>query len=291
MARRAVPFKRMPDDVQIAAFVKLLEETLRTQVENLREFCDSGENVELFIKALVAGDDLPRRKMIGGGDVRKKMCRQYVMNLAVRRGILTEARSQDLSPASMDSKCGSPRNLLTLLQAIVDKAGVAMLPYVSDDESSDRTSGGRTPRSSGGVETSQMASFGWEQRQELHRLEGEQEGKMKRLEIVLTTHRSRLQRLRDSLKPSADHSMMEEMQAVLQAYGGGPSVCDDGDPAVMQYNEIIETETRLNHMLHELGEEPRPSPQLINPRVLLRDISDLRSQVQVQLDACLVAIG
>jgi hypothetical protein len=73
---------------------RIFEEKLQKPVRNVLEFCDTSEKIEFMIKALVAGNGVRYGNMTRRGDFRTNPHRQYVLNLAVRRGILTQVQSQ-----------------------------------------------------------------------------------------------------------------------------------------------------------------------------------------------------
>jgi hypothetical protein len=124
-------FEQLPEEHQIAVFRQLFEEKLKTHVDNLQEFCDSGDKIILLIEACVPGQPLVFPQTDALGDQLNWQIRQQALKIAVHRGILTDAEAQGISPAAMDMNIPKAGPLLDLRQAMAKKAGIDLLSLAS----------------------------------------------------------------------------------------------------------------------------------------------------------------
>jgi hypothetical protein len=179
----------------------------------------------------------------------------------------------------MDSNKPTARPLLTLLQAIVDKAKIDMLPYAAVDKSS-------AARKS---EIPTKASSGWKH-MELRHLESQHEEKIRSIMTALKQYEQSSQSLRNLLDRSAVCPTIEVMQAVAKACCTPRPNDSDQNPTICKYREILETEEKLNQLSKGLGQHRKAVSPLSDPVILLREISDVRTQLQTRWDEYMISL-
>jgi hypothetical protein len=256
MSRRTPRFEQLQETVQLAAFTRLFEEKLDTTIGNLREFCDSGENVIHLIDILVPGESVAKPRMIGQGNILKRQQREYALTVAFRRGILKEEHRQRWSAAAMDMTVPKANQLLDLLQAIVNKAGIQMLSYVSTGESP--------------VSTSSMK---WQEAQEAKQLQTQLIDNLKHFEIAINTHQRRLTELKQLLNESVENPSIENMHKIIESFARR----SDENAILTLYRTIVRDDARLNELSRDSGRE---SSNPIDPTLLLGEIATTKAQLQ-----------
>jgi hypothetical protein len=261
-------FEKYPEQQQIAAFIRLFEAKLGDHITDLREFCDSGENIIRFIDACVPGQALRRPKMMGGGDVLKRQQREYALKFAVHRGILTEAEAQQLSPDAMDMNKPKSAPLLRFVQAIAKKGGIELFPFVSGT-------------SAAGDEVHSKSAAKNEQARETQELESRQALNLKRFESTLAVHQKHLRGLRLLLNETDGDPTTAKMQKIVETLARLRT--NNTDMLMTFYGAITTDGEQLNRLLAELGREPKIATNVIDPSVILNEIAAATAELQARV--------
>jgi hypothetical protein len=282
-------FESQSDEDQLAAFKQFFEGKFGIHIEDLRQFCDSGQNLLSLIQLCVPNESLALPKLFARGDQLKRREHESVVEIAKHHEIFTPDEAKSISPDDLDIRARRVSGLLVFLKAIARKAGFDFSPIVHTEQP-DQT---RTAVSSDPTQ---------EQSQEIKELESKLTQNILTFAKLLSDHRKLLKDMENLMHffeniPTADEirntpaallsmaqsravQKMEEIVDVLsrvtQSNLGGTNTL---------YQMIVANDEKLTTLSEKLR-FPRTVVSRVNdPSPILAKIADAKAKLETRLNS------